>query len=185
MRPNGSARILVVDDQPIGQLVLQHLLGAHYEVVLAGDGEEALARAKAAPAPDLILLDVMMPELDGFEVCRRLKASPATRDIPVLFLTELDNPSDEADGLAAGAEDFLHKPVTEPVVLARVRTHLRLSQATRTLREHNQNLEAVVAARTEEVRRQARELVQRTEQRNAAQGATLTALCAQIGRAHV
>ena len=113
--------ILVVDDQIDNCLVLEDLLAGTYEVETAGDGSAALARLEREPTPDLVLLDVMMPGLDGFEVCRRLHFHPLGRDVPVIFLTGLDSPSDEEYGLSLGADDFIHKPFVAPLVLARVR----------------------------------------------------------------
>lgn len=171
-------RILTVDDQPENLLILEDLLGIHYDVEVARGGQEALALLDAGPPVDLILLDVVMPALDGFEICRRIKLSPDHRHIPVIFLTSLDSVADEEYGLSLGAEDFIHKPFSPPVVMARVRNHLKLGQATRQLREHNEQLERLVAARTEEVRRQTVQLVRREQDLVAAQDATIMAFCA-------
>jgi len=108
---------------------------------------------------------VVMPVMDGFEVCKKLKADPATQDIPVLFLTGLDSRADEAHGLSLGAADFIHKPVSRPVVLARVRNHLELSRSTRALRERNLDLERVVAERTRELVEANENLEKRIEER--------------------
>jgi len=113
--------ILVVDDQSDNCLVLEDLLIASYEVETIGDGPAALSRLECEPVPDLVLLDVMMPGLDGFEVCRRLHLQPLSREVPVIFLTGLDSPRDEEYGLSLGADDFIHKPFVAPLVLARVR----------------------------------------------------------------
>lgn len=113
--------ILVVDDQSDNCLVLEDLLQASYEVETVTDGAAALARLEHEPVPDLVLLDVVMPGLDGFEVCRRLHFHPLGRDVPVIFLTGLDSPRDEEYGLSLGADDFIHKPFVVPLVLARVR----------------------------------------------------------------
>lgn len=144
----------------------------------ATNGLEALGFLDAGGRADLILLDVMMPELDGFEVCRRLKSDDATRSIPVMFLTSLDRPEDEELGFSLGAEDFIHKPISPPVVLARVRTHLALSRATRALQRRNADLELVVAERTAEISEQADRLVASKQEVIAAQAATITAFCA-------
>jgi putative two-component system response regulator len=130
----------------------------------------------AVPA-DLILLDVMMPGLDGFEVCRALKENPATRDIPVIFLTTLSSAVDEERGLSLGAEDFIHKPFSPAVVFARVRNHLRLSQGARLLRTRNEDLERLVSERTRHIVEQSAELVRRKQQLIAAQDATISAFC--------
>jgi putative two-component system response regulator len=175
---NPRHRILTVDDQPENLLILEDLLGVQYDLQVAHSGSEALALLSAGPAVDLILLDVVMPAVDGFEICRRIKADPRQRHIPVIFLTSLDSVADEEYGLSLGAEDFIHKPFSPPVVLARVRNHLKLGQATRQLREQNEQLERLVAARTEEVQRQAAQLVRREQDLVAAQDATIMAFCA-------
>ena len=121
-----SARILVVDDIETNRRLLEARLSAEYfEVREACDGETALASVRA-DAPDLILLDVMMPGMDGFEVCRQLKAEPSTRHIPVVMVTALDQREDRIKGLEAGADDFLTKPVDDVALFARVRSLLRL-----------------------------------------------------------
>jgi putative two-component system response regulator len=171
------AHILVVDDQPDNLLILEDLLGEHYVVHSVASGETALGYLTLGHLADLILLDVMMPGINGFEVCRRLKAEPRTRDIPVLFLTSLDSATDEAMGLSLGAEDFIHKPLSPPVVLARVRSHLQLAAARRALKLRNEDLEQLIAERTREVVRQSETLVKKTQEVLAAQGATITAFC--------
>jgi len=173
-----SAHILIVDDQPDNLLILEDLLGGHYTVHAAPDGQRALAYLEGGGRPDLILLDVMMPGIDGFEVCRRVKAAPGLQDIPLLFLTSLESAADEEHGLSLGAEDFIHKPFSPPVVLARVRNHLKLAQASRFLRDRNEDLERLVAERTREIVRQAEELMHREQEVVASQGATITAFCA-------
>lgn len=121
-----SARVLVVDDVPANVRLLEAKLGSEYfEVVTAGDGLKALEQAKREH-PDIILLDVMMPGMDGFEVCRRLKADPATQHIPVIMVTALNDQSDRVQGLEAGADDFLTKPVDDVALFARVRSLVRL-----------------------------------------------------------
>ncbi len=172
------AQVLIVDDQADNLLILEDVLSEHYDVHPATNGKEALSFLDKGGRVDLILLDVMMPELDGFEVCRRLKSSEMTRSIPVMFLTSLDRPEDEELGFALGAEDFIHKPVSPPVVLARVRTHLALSRATRALQRRNADLELLVAERTAEIREQAARLVSSKQEVIAAQAATITAFCA-------
>lgn len=125
--------ILIVDDTPANVHVLLNCLGdAGYRLHVAEDGEEALAQT-AQTAPDLILLDVMMPGLDGFETCRRLKAAPTTRDVPVIFMTALHDTPDKLAGFRAGAVDYLTKPVQHEEALARVATHLALRRARREL----------------------------------------------------
>jgi phosphoserine phosphatase RsbU/P len=121
--------ILIVDDTPINIGVISGALKDTYATKVATSGEKALAIASAAEKPDLILLDVMMPEMDGYEVCRRLKANPDTRDIPVIFLTGQTQAEDETKGFEVGAVDYIHKPFSAAVVKARVRTHLMLREA--------------------------------------------------------
>lgn len=167
---NNRPRILIVDDSLSNIELLSNILGKGYSTSFACDGTEALALI-AHNSPDLVLLDVVMPGIDGFEVCKHLKSDPVTRDIPVIFLTSLDSAVDEEYGLSLGAEDFIHKPVSPPVVLARVRTHLTLANTKRELKRHNENLELLVAERTEELFRKERQLI-------AAQGSIITAFCA-------
>jgi putative two-component system response regulator len=167
---NNRAQILIVDDSLNNIELLSTILGKGYSTSFASSGAEALALI-AHNLPDLVLLDVVMPGIDGFEVCKNLKSDPVTRDIPVIFLTSLDSAIDEEYGLSLGAEDFIHKPVSPPVVLARVRTHLMLANTKRELRRHNENLELLVAERTEA-------LVRRDKQLIAAQSSIITAFCA-------
>ncbi len=121
--------ILIVDDTPINIGVISAALKDTYKTKVATNGEKALAIASGDDKPDLILLDVMMPVMDGYEVCRRLKANPETRDIPVIFLTGQTGTDDETRGFEVGAVDYIHKPFSEAVVKARVRTHLMLRAA--------------------------------------------------------
>ena len=118
-------RLLLVDDEPANLQVLKLILQKDHRLAFARDGEKALELARQDP-PDLILLDVMMPGLSGLEVCRQLKADPLTRARPVIFVTALSDPANEAEGFAAGAVDYITKPVSGPIVQARVRTHLSL-----------------------------------------------------------
>jgi len=120
-------RLLLVDDVKANLLLLAKALGQDYECRLATDGASALEQAISDP-PDLILLDVMMPGLDGYEVCRQLKADPRTINIPVIFLTHLNEEADEKAGLEAGAIDYITKPFRFPIIKARVRNHLELKR---------------------------------------------------------
>ncbi len=115
--------VLVVDDTPENLDLMKAILAPHYKVKVAISGESAL-KLLAASAPDIILLDVMMPGLDGYEVCRRIKADPARRHVPVVLVTAIAEAMDDGKGFAAGACDYITKPVSGPVVLTRVRTHL-------------------------------------------------------------
>jgi two-component system cell cycle response regulator len=129
-----SARVLVVDDVPANVKLLEARLSAEYfDVVTAYSGMEALAVCERAEC-DIVLLDVMMPDMDGFEVCRKLKCNPATHHIPVVMVTALDQPSDRVRGLEAGADDFLTKPVTDVALVSRVRSLARLKMVTDELR---------------------------------------------------
>src|SRR5882762_1507974 len=146
-----TARVLVVDDILSNVKLLEAKLAAEYfEVITASNGEQALARV-ASDAPDIILLDVMMPGMDGFEVCRRIKSNPKTTHIPVVMVTALDQPSDRVTGLDSGADDFLTKPVDDMSLFARVRSLVRLKMMTDELRmreETGQSMGLVDAGQT-------------------------------------
>lgn len=159
MHENEESRpvVLVIDDSPQNLLLIDELLSGEYRVKVAANGNRGLTIARQTPAPDLILLDVRMPDPDGFEVCRQLKADPATSDIPIIFLTALNDPADEAQGLVLGAVDYITKPVSPPILSARVRNHLRLKEVASFLRDRNAFLETEVQRRTEESRRRAEE----------------------------
>jgi diguanylate cyclase (GGDEF)-like protein len=122
---HGKPKLLVVDDQPINIQVMYQAFAGDYQVFMATSGAQALAICKDNP-PDLLLLDVVMPGMDGFEVCRHLKANEATQDIPVIFVTAHTDAAQETHGLSLGAVDFIAKPVNPAVVRARVKTHLTL-----------------------------------------------------------
>jgi len=126
--PIHRERILIVDDAPANIRLLGETLRARYKISAAPGGEAGLKLARAEPHPDLILLDVVMPDLDGYEVCRRLKEDQCTRGIPVIFITALDDEADETHGLELGAVDYITKPFSLPIVTARVRTHLELKR---------------------------------------------------------
>ena len=121
----GKPRLLVVDDQPINIQVMHQIFAADFQVFMATSGPQALAICKANP-PDLVLLDIVMPGMDGFEVCAQLKADAATQNIPVIFVTAHTDAAQETRGLEVGAVDFISKPVNPAVVRARVKTHLTL-----------------------------------------------------------
>ena len=132
---NGKKFILIVDDTPTNITVVSGILKDQYRTKIATNGEKALSLAASEEKPDLILLDVMMPGMDGYEVCRRLKESPGTVDIPVIFLTAKTESGDEEVGFDVGAVDYIHKPFSAPIVLARVRTQLALKDALNEARE--------------------------------------------------
>ena len=123
--PDQRPRLLLVDDEPTNLQVLRHVLQADYRLLFATDGARALQVAREQ-RPDLVLLDIMMPNMDGYAVCCALKADAATASIPVIFITALDDSQDETAGFDVGGVDYLTKPVSPPVVRARVRTHLSL-----------------------------------------------------------
>jgi len=147
MPTSNSHTLLIVDDAVENLSVLDALLSPHYQVRVATSGEKALRIASGVPHPDLILLDVMMPGMDGYQVFQRLRADPATRDIPVIFVTAMDSAEAELRGLDAGAVDYITKPLVPQIVLARVRTQLELKQARDWLSNQNTRLEAEVARR--------------------------------------
>jgi CheY-like chemotaxis protein len=132
--------ILIVDDMLENLSILKAVLKNHYSVQCATNGDAALSIARAIPQPDLILLDIMMPGIDGFEVMRRLQAEPFTRDIPVIFITALADMENEINGLKAGAVDYINKPINLLVVLGRVATHLALRQAKKALESRTEEL---------------------------------------------
>jgi putative two-component system response regulator len=140
----------IVDDSPENLTVLGELLAQHYRVRAAASGPRALQLAAQDPLPDLILLDVMMPAMNGYEVLERLRDAPATRDIPVIFTTAMSATDDEHRGLVLGAVDYITKPLRPAIVLARVRTHLELKRARDRLRRDNDALEAEVVQRVHE-----------------------------------
>lgn len=138
-------RVLIVDDLPSNIRVLNDALNQDYQISVSTSGAEALVLAKAFPQPDIILLDIMMPEMDGYEVCRRLKRSPATQDIPVLFVTAMDEVADEALGLSLGAVDYITKPIKPAIVKARLRNHM-------SLHKYQRQLEDIVNQRTAQLK---------------------------------
>ena len=143
--------VLVVDDTPDNLRLMNGILKDAYRTRVANNGERGLSIASTHPLPDLILLDIMMPDIDGYEVCRRLKNDPATADIPVIFLTAKTEVEDEQKGFDVGCVDYITKPVSPPIVLARVKTHLLLKNARDFLKDENAFLEAEVTRRTREV----------------------------------
>lgn len=139
-------KVLIVDDIPENLMILMNILKNDYTVVAATSGEKALDLASQDPKPDIILLDIMMPGIDGYEVCRRLQKGIQTRDIPVIFITAKTEVDDEAKGLELGAVDYIGKPVNAAIVRARVRNHLELKR-------HRNHLEELVTQRTYQLKK--------------------------------
>lgn len=150
MPENSNAKILIVDDSPENLCVLSDLLQTQFQVRVATSGEKALRIAGTAPHPDLILLDVMMPGMDGYQVFEHLRADSATKDIPIIFVTAMDSDEAQFQGLEFGAVDYITKPISPPIVMARVRIQLELKQARDRLSAQNSWLEAEIARRMAE-----------------------------------
>ena len=173
-------KLLVVDDQAFNIQILYQIFKGDYEVFMATSGAQALTLC-ADQSPDLILLDVVMPDMDGHEVCRRLKADPHTRDIPVIFVTGHNNSEEESLGLQLGAVDFISKPVNATVVRARVYSQLMLRETLRQVQELNETLEQRVAQRTAELERALENLKQSQDNlANSEAKATLSTLFASV-----
>lgn len=145
-----SATILLVDDEATNLSLLGQFLTPHYQVLVATNGLRALQMADSTPKPDLILLDVMMPDMDGYQVITQLKANPNTQDIPVIFVTALSSNIEEERGLKLGAVDFIYKPCHLSILLARVRTQLKLKSASDWMKDRNLFLEQEVERRHQE-----------------------------------
>lgn len=146
--------ILIVDDTPENIDLLSEILANDYRVRVATSGERALRIVYSDEPPDLILLDIMMPGLSGLEICRRLKANPDRRRIPIIFVTAMSSVDDERLGLELGAVDYITKPISPPIVKARVRTHLALY-------DQNRELECMVSQRTNELLRTREQIIRR------------------------
>ena len=144
--------ILVVDDTPDNLIMMSELLKDELaKVKVANNGEKALKISQSQTPPDLILLDIMMPVMDGYEVCRQLKANPQTQHIPVIFLTAKTDATDETKGLEIGAIDYITKPINPAILMARVKTHLDIKRMQDFLRNQNSFLEAEIIKRTREI----------------------------------
>jgi adenylate cyclase len=153
---NAPPRVLVVDDTPSNVKLLADVLQARgYAVVTAVNGVEALARTEH-DAPDLVLLDVMMPGMSGYDVCRKIRANPATATLPVVMVTALDPTQERVKGIEAGADDFLTKPINQPEILARVRSLLRIKALHDELTALNRTLEARVTEQVAQLERLSR-----------------------------
>lgn len=148
---NSKPTILVVDDTPDNIDLLRAVLEDDYRTKIAVNGERALKIAAGGDQPDLILLDIMMPGMSGYDVCRALKADPATANIPVIFVTAMSEVADEQLGLALGAVDYITKPISAPLVLARIKTQLGMKRMQDFLRDQNHYLESEVERRVQEV----------------------------------
>ncbi len=148
---NSKNKILIIDDESFYIDVLVNLLDNEYSIVVAKDGEQGLKRAQSSTPPDLILLDVLMPGMDGYEVCSLLKNHPDTCDIPIIFLTIKSEVDDEIKGFDLGASDYITKPMSPPIVKARIRTILALDRARKELKAQNRLLEQRVQERTREI----------------------------------
>ncbi|MFD1382077.1 two-component system response regulator [Rhodanobacter aciditrophus] len=143
--------VLVIDDEPMNIKVISGTLKDKYRVLVAKSGQQAFERLEQQ-RPDLILLDIMMPEMDGYEVCRTIKAAPATATIPIIFVTAMSEHVDEEKGFAAGAVDYITKPISPVIIQARIKNILDLMDAQQALTRQNQALEQTVAERTSELR---------------------------------
>lgn len=150
--------ILVVDDTRLNLMFVTSILEDQYRVRQASSGERALELASVTPHPDVILLDVMMPAMDGYEVLQRLRNNPDTREIPVIFVTAMAADDDEERGLALGAVDYMTKPLRPAILLARVRNHVELKQSRDVLRYQNELLESRVTERTAALQREREQL---------------------------
>ena len=154
MNENRTATLLIVDDTPENIDVLRGILKQEYKIKVASNGEKALKIAQSESPPDLILLDIMMPDMDGYEVCKRLKANYATAKIPIIFVTAKGETADESMGFDIGAVDYITKPVSPPLVIRRVRTQLSLYNEKRLLDE-------MVKERTKELDQTRLQIIQR------------------------
>jgi len=149
--PPGQKLVLVVDDTPTNTAVISGVLKDSFRIKVATNGKKALTIARASDKPDLILLDVVMPGMDGYEVCRRLKATPATREIPVIFLTGKTDAENEEKGFEVGAVDYIHKPFSPPLILTRVKNQLALQSALRQAREDRDQADELLQALRAEI----------------------------------
>ncbi len=152
-------KILIIDDSPANIKILGSALSGDYQVIVTTDSDEALLLAFSDSPPDLILLDIMMPKMDGYEVCRTLKADARTRDVPIIFITAKTEVEDEAKGFELGAADYITKPFSIYSVKARVKTHIELSETRKKLEDQNAQLEQKVKDRTEQLLKTQKEML--------------------------
>lgn len=171
------ANVLVVDDQLENLLLLEDLLSEEFDVHTASDGRQALNYLESGRPVDVVLLDIVMPRMNGFAVCEQIKANPDLKNLAVLFVTGLKNEEDEARGLSLGATDFINKPFSRPAVLARVRNQVKLVRAQEMLQLRNDNLELEVLERTKTIRQQSEELKAKNHHLLAAQDTIIMAFC--------
>ncbi len=146
-----DATLLLVDDDSFILATLVDILKPWYRLLVAKNGKEAIAHTREEPRPDLILLDIVMPDMDGFTVCETLKSTPATRDIPIIFVTGSSSSTDEAYGFGLGASDYITKPLSAPIIIERIKNHLALKRAQHRLADQNELLEELVRDRTREL----------------------------------
>jgi putative two-component system response regulator len=168
--------ILLIDDDPAVLGILKNSLQSHFRLRIATLGRKGLELAQLDPLPGLILLDVQLPDMRGYEVCAALKGNPLTAAIPVMFLTNHSDAANVIQGLNLGAVDYISKPIEIPILLARVKTHLRLREATTLLRDQNQHLEFLVADRTLELEARTHELEAQSIELQLSQDMTFVAL---------
>ncbi len=168
--------LLLVDDDPAVLEVLRKSLRSQYRLRIANSGHKGLELARLEPRPDLILLDIELPDMHGYEVCSTLKSDALTAEIPVIFLSSHDNVDDITYGLGLGAVDYVTKPVAPPILQARVRTHLRLQESKALLQDQNAHLESLVAKRTSDLESRTNELQARTLDLQSSYDLTIAAL---------
>ena len=142
---DNKPRVLIVDDVRDNITLLEHLMGTNYDIISTTEGDMAMPLATTSPQPDIILLDIMMPGVSGYDVCKNLKANAQTRDIPVIFISALNEQEDEAKGLALGAVDYIHKPIKVAIVRERIKNHLELAKARQGLEDKNRLLSESIA----------------------------------------
>jgi putative two-component system response regulator len=142
--------VIVVDDAEENLMIIESILANEYNLKLFSESQQALDFALSSP-PDLILLDIMMPNIDGYEICRQLKSNPKLVDIPVIFITSKSDYEDEERGFSVGASDFINKPIYAPILLARVKTHLKIKLALDYLKNENTRLESGVKRSSSEL----------------------------------